>query len=173
MAKLASIAALAVALSLGACSQDKSEPQPDPAASPPAAASADIAAQDAARASDPAMAQAGATSSADQSGSGDIPASVRGRWGMVPADCTSTAGDAKGLLIVSARELKFYESVAKLGEVKERTDMRIRGTFTYSGEGQTWTQDVVLDVQDAGNTLIRRDYGPDAQPGPLQYTRCK
>ena len=38
-----------------------------------------------------------------------IPASLHGRWGLTPADCTSTRGDAKGLLIVSADGLKFYE----------------------------------------------------------------
>ena len=31
-------------------------------------------------------------------GDGPIPAALRGRWGMTPADCTSTRGDAKGLL---------------------------------------------------------------------------
>ena len=38
---------------------------------------------------------------------GKIPASLHGRWGMTPADCSSTRGDAKGLLIVSADGLKF------------------------------------------------------------------
>src|SRR5687767_670720 len=27
-----------------------------------------------------------------------IPAALHGRWGLTPADCTSTRGDAKGLL---------------------------------------------------------------------------
>src|SRR4051812_2684079 len=27
----------------------------------------------------------------------EIPTAIRGRWGLVPADCTSTRGDAKGL----------------------------------------------------------------------------
>lgn len=102
----------------------------------------------------------------------EIQASIRGRWGLVPADCTSKLGDAKGLLTVSATQLKFYESVAKLGRVKEVEDDSIRATFNYSGEGQAWTQDVVLDVQNGGKTLIRRDYGPDAMPGALKYTRC-
>ena len=91
---------------------------------------------------------------------------------MVPADCTSTLGDAKGLLTISAGQMKFYEAVARIGKVKEADDSRIRATFNYSGEGQTWTQDVVLDAQDGGKTLIRRDYGPDALPGPQRYTRC-
>lgn len=101
-----------------------------------------------------------------------IPTALRGRWGLVPADCTSTRGDAKGLLEVSAGQLKFYESVAKLGAVKEAGETRLRATFDFSGEGQSWAQDVVLDAQDGGQVLIRRDYGPDAMPGPLKYTRC-
>lgn len=102
----------------------------------------------------------------------EIPETVRGRWGLVPADCTSTKGDAKGLLEVSGDQLKFYESVAKLGTIKEAGESRIRATFAYTGEGQSWNQDVVLDVQDDGKTMIRRDYGKDAMPGPLKYTRC-
>lgn len=102
-----------------------------------------------------------------------IPGTIRGRWGLVPADCTSKLGDAKGLLTVSATQLKFYESVASLGTVKEAQGDRIRASFRYSGEGETWTQDVVLDVQDGGKTLVRRDYGPDALPGPFRYSRCR
>jgi hypothetical protein len=102
----------------------------------------------------------------------EIPEVIRGRWGLVPADCTSSRGDAKGLLEVSAKRLKFYESVAELGEIREAGESRIRATFAYTGEGQSWSQDVVLDVQDDGKTMIRRDYGRDALPGPLKYTRC-
>lgn len=101
-----------------------------------------------------------------------IPKAIQGRWGLVAADCTSKKGDAKGLLEVSASQLKFYESVADLDEVKEAGDNRIRASFDYSGEGQSWKQDVVLDAQDGGSTLIRRDYGPDAMPGPVKYMRC-
>lgn len=92
---------------------------------------------------------------------------------MVPADCTSTRGDAKGLLTITAKDVRFYESVAELGEVKEQDANRIRAGFTFTGEGQTWKQDMVLDAQGDGNTLIRRDYGPDAIPGPLEYKRCQ
>lgn len=102
----------------------------------------------------------------------EIPGVIRGRWGLVAADCTSKRGDAKGLLEITADQLKFYEAVARLGEVKEEGEGRIRATFDYSGEGQSWTQDVVLDVQQDGKTLIKRDYGKDTVPGPLKYTRC-
>src|SRR5215210_8614734 len=45
-----------------------------------------------------------------------IPASLHGRWGLTPADCTSTRGDAKGLLIVGPDEIRFYESRAVPGD---------------------------------------------------------
>src|SRR5687767_8399070 len=42
-----------------------------------------------------------------------IPEALQGRWALTPDDCTSARGDAKGLLVVSRDELRFYESVAK------------------------------------------------------------
>ena len=101
-----------------------------------------------------------------------IPAAIRGRWGLVPADCTSTRGDAKGLLTIDATTLKFYESRATLGAVAERSDTRVRATFAFSGEGMTWNRGEALDVQDGGRTLVRREYGEDAAPGPSKYSRC-
>lgn len=41
---------------------------------------------------------------------GPIPSALQGRWGLTPGDCTSRLGDAKGLLIVGANVLRFYES---------------------------------------------------------------
>jgi len=101
-----------------------------------------------------------------------IPAAIRGRWGLVVADCTSTRGDAKGLLTIDGTTLRFYESVGTLAEVKEATGTRIRATFDFTGEGMTWQRDETLDVEDDGQTLIRREYGEDAAPGPFRYTRC-
>ena len=101
-----------------------------------------------------------------------IPSGIQGTWGMNEADCDTSRADAKGYVKIGPKKLEFYESVAMLGTVKEREATRIRGTFAFEGEGQTWTQDMVLDVQDGGRRLVRRDYGPDAIPGPLQYLRC-
>src|SRR5215218_6684586 len=53
-----------------------------------------------------------------------IPASLHGRWGLTPADCTSTRGDAKGLLVISADGLKFYESRA----VPDRKSTRLNSS---------------------------------------------
>ena len=41
-----------------------------------------------------------------------IPAALQGRWGLTPGDCTSALGDAKGLLVINGRELRFYKSRA-------------------------------------------------------------
>lgn len=101
-----------------------------------------------------------------------IPQAAQGRWGLVPADCTSTRGDAKGLLTVSPTTLKFYESVGKLGAIEQRADDRIRAEFAFTGEGMNWTRDLSLAVQDDGKTLVRREFGADAAPRAFTYTRC-
>ena len=48
----------------------------------------------------------------------------------------------------------------------------LRAAFDFEGEGMTWQREVVLDVQDDGATLIRREYGEDAAPGPFRYAKC-
>jgi len=156
------LVAVTAALALAACSKEPAAPPTQQ----PATQTEEVFQEEPVSPSDAPESGAQATSP------DEIPEAVRGRWGLVPADCTSTRGDAKGLLEVSADQLKFYESVAKLGTIKEAGESRIRATFAYTGEGQSWAQDVVLDAQDDGKTLIRRDYGKDAMPGPLKYTRC-
>ena len=97
-----------------------------------------------------------------------IPASLRGRWGLTPADCTSTRGDAKGLLIVSADSLKFYESLAKpAGPLKASADSA-SGEFTFTGEGMTWKKFEALELQD--NKLVRTESDPMAS---FTYARCE
>ena len=69
-----------------------------------------------------------------------IPAALQGRWGLSPADCTTTRGDAKGLLIVSPGELRFYESRA-VPDSEVGSDSRlIVGNFAFAGEGQSWNK---------------------------------
>lgn len=101
-----------------------------------------------------------------------IPAALQGRWGLVAADCTSTRGDAKGLIDVSEDKVTFYESRATLGDIAERTDDTIRATFALTGEGMTWNRDMALEAQDGGNALVRTEFGEEAMPEPLRYTKC-
>ena len=83
-----------------------------------------------------------------------------------------TRADNKGLLTITPTTLKFYESIGVLGAISERTDTRLRAAFAFEGEGMKWNRDMTLDVQDGGKTLIRREYGDDAAPGPFKYSRC-
>lgn len=103
-----------------------------------------------------------------------IPTALRGRWGMVPKDCTSLHGDAKGLLEISANALMFFESRGTLKRIREQEPTRIRADFTFAGEGMTWDNSMTFTVQDNGQTLIRQDQRPEeGAPGLYHYTRCK
>lgn len=101
-----------------------------------------------------------------------IPVALRGRWGLTANDCDPTRADNKGLLTISADSLEFYESVGRLDSIEEADPTRISAGFDFTGEGMSWERDVVLDVQDGGETLIRREYGEDAAPGPFRYSKC-
>lgn len=102
-----------------------------------------------------------------------LPDAFHGRWGLVPADCTSTLGDAKGLLTIAPTRLEFYESVGTLDDISELGDRRVRADFAMTGEGMSWEREMVLEVEEDGQVLIRRDHGQDAAPEPLRYTRCE
>jgi hypothetical protein len=152
-----------LALGLAACSKEPAKPtaeetattlpEPAPGATAPSSG-------------------AGSASSEPAAVPSAIPAALQGRWGLVDADCTSTRGDAKGLLTVDADTLKFYESVAKLGTIKSGSATALEGEFAFTGEGQSWNLDVALRSPDGGKTLVRKDTGPDAMPGTLTYAKC-
>ncbi len=64
------------------------------------------------------------------------------------------------------------KSVGKLADVEELAPNRIRATFDFTGEGLEWKRQQVLSASDDGKTLVRRELGDDAAPGPFQYLRC-
>ena len=97
-----------------------------------------------------------------------FPAALHGRWGLVPADCTSTRGDAKGLVTITAKEVRFYESVARPAKIVERTNRVIRGEFDFTGEGMEWTNYMTWSVD--GDSLTRVDSEEDSR---LVYARCR
>src|SRR3546814_15417418 len=99
-----------LAIALSACSGGKRAPEP--------AASSDAGAEAAGASTSPAS-----TAEVEHS----IPESLRGRWGLVPTDCTSTQGDAKGLLTVSGDTLTFYESAEDHGTITTRGTDRESG----------------------------------------------
>lgn len=123
------------------------EPAPDATGAPPANAVAE---------------QPAATSEAK------IPVALHGRWGLTPGDCTSTRGDAKGLLIVGPADLKFYESRAVPKPDAQTGADSISGDFAFTGEGQSWTKFEALELQ--GQQLVRTESNPMAS---FTYARCK
>lgn len=101
-----------------------------------------------------------------------VPAAIRGEWGINAGDCFGDRGAAKGLMTVGANSLRFYEAVATLGVIEVRDADHIRADYLFEGEGETWTQGVDLSLGDDRSVLVRRDFGPDALPEPLEYERC-
>jgi hypothetical protein len=90
---------------------------------------------------------------------------------LVPADCTSTRGDAKGLITVGDRTIRFYESVGTLGEVRPATTAGFSGQFAFTGEGMTWQRQMALAR--TGDKLRRTEPAADGQPAVnLTYTAC-
>lgn len=113
----------------------------------------------------------GATPPADMV-DGDIPAAFHGRWGLVPADCTSDRGDAKGLINIDAEGIQFYESRGVVGTVETNEPGQFRATYDFTGEGMEWTRDMEISVSEDGTQLVRSEYGEDALAEPLTYTKC-
>jgi hypothetical protein len=96
-----------------------------------------------------------------------IPAALQGRWALTPMDCSTTRGDAKGLLVVGADGLRFYESRAVPSANVAADSNSIQGDFTFTGEGQTWTKYQALRIQ--GRDLIRTESNPVAS---FSYAKC-
>ena len=95
-----------------------------------------------------------------------IPAAFHGRWGMVPADCTSTRGDAKGLLTIDGESLRFYESRAIPRNIALNGPNEWRADLAYSGEGQTWSEITTVTLLNDAKTQRRMGDGPGT------YQRC-
>jgi predicted small lipoprotein YifL len=96
-----------------------------------------------------------------------IPAALQGRWGLAPGDCRPSADNAKGLLVISGSELRFYESRAVPSSNIESDSDSINGTFRFTGEGQAW--DKFETLQRSGDKLTRTETNPAAS---YTYAKC-
>ena len=97
-----------------------------------------------------------------------IPAALQGRWGLTPGDCTSNGGGSQGLLVITAEDLRFYESRALPGENVQTSASSVSGDFAFTGEGQEWTKYQSLQLE-AGK-LTRSERDPAAR---FTYARCE
>jgi hypothetical protein len=111
---------------------------------------------------------AAAPAPANAAPAASISSMLHGRWGLTPADCTSTRGDAKGLLVVSGKELRFYESVATPIRNVQKSADSFSADFAFTGEGQSWTKFQTLALQD--DKLVRTESSPMAS---FTYVRCR
>lgn len=96
-----------------------------------------------------------------------IPAALQGRWGLTPGDCASTRGDAKGLLVITAKDMRFYESRAVPSPGVTQDNDSITGNFAFTGEGQSWTKFETFELQK--HALVRTESEPAAS---YSYAKC-
>jgi hypothetical protein len=96
-----------------------------------------------------------------------IPVALHGRWGLTPADCTSSRGDAKGLLVVTANGVNFYESRAVPSPGATTDSNSIVGNFAFAGEGQSWTKFETFERHK--DMLVRTESNPAAS---YSYAKC-
>lgn len=100
-----------------------------------------------------------------------IPAQFHGRWGLVAADCTSTQGDAKGLLTIDDSRLLLFESRGVLDRIDAWTPAnRFTANYGFRGEGQEWER--VITLERTGNKLRRTETGGEEGPVDLTYSAC-
>lgn len=98
-----------------------------------------------------------------------LPSGFQGRWGLVDNDCIPGRADAKGLMIVAADGLGFYESrgaVRKAEAIRENT---LQLDLAFTGEGQEWNRTQTLTLLDGGKTLVREEQKP---AGSFRYVKC-
>ena len=96
-----------------------------------------------------------------------IPAALHGRWGLNPNDCVPGRSDAKGLLVVSGGDLRFYESRAVPSKGVSASEDSISGDFAFTGEGMEWTKYQALQLR--GRELVRTETNPAAS---FTYAKC-
>ena len=92
------------------------------------------------------------------------------RWHAMGAGVGIKTGN--GLIAIDAESIKFYESRAVLNTVKEVRESRLVAIFDFSGEGQTWSMEETLDLQNDGKELVRTEKGENAMTEPLRYAKC-
>ena len=110
-------------------------------------------------------AAANAIETGNDTSQAEIPATYHGRWGMVANDCQPGRDDAKGLITIDGKTVKFYEAVATLKEQRPAIATSFAGQFDFTGEGQNWKK--VMTFTRAGDKLTRSE-----EEGTFTYTRC-
>lgn len=108
-----------------------------------------------------------------------MPAGIRGKWrrsteaSVTASECVNSASANMGLILtIRSDGFSRFEDGGRLIRVHERDANRIRATFDTTYADTPTQGDFIFGAQDNGQTLIERQYGDGAQPGPLRYRRC-
>ncbi|HEX3677594.1 MAG TPA: hypothetical protein VHU79_09425 [Sphingomicrobium sp.] len=96
-----------------------------------------------------------------------IPATLQGRWGLTPQDCTLAPAQARGQLVINAGGLRFYESLAAPSNGVQADNQSISGNFNFRGEGKTWAR--FESLKRSGDKLTRTEADPAAS---YTYAKC-
>lgn len=115
----------------------------------------------------PATNSAAASAAPETGASVAIPLPLQGRWGLTPEACTSSPTRAKGLLVVTAEGVRFYESLAVPSANVQTAADSINGDFHFTGEGRAW--DKFEALQRSGDKLTRTETNPAAS---YTYAKC-
>lgn len=108
-----------------------------------------------------------APAQADPPAAAAIPAALQGRWGLAPRDCGSSLTAARGLLVITAGELRFHDSHAVPASDIQTDTNSIDGQFAFSGDGRSWTKYEGLRVDN--RRLTRTETNPTAS---FSYAKC-
>lgn len=101
-----------------------------------------------------------------------VPQAMQGRWGMTVNDCDPARSDNKGLMVIGADSLQFYESRAVLQQTHASIADEFRARFGFTGEGMEWETIESLTLRDNDAVLVRHSSGQEGQFGPFEYRRC-
>lgn len=80
-----------------------------------------------------------------------IPAGFQGEWNAEPSACGSGLHDSR--LVISARELRYYESGGPVTAAELISPGVLKVTASVQGEGESWTEQRMFQLSPDGQTL--------------------
>ncbi len=108
----------------------------------------------------------------------EIPASLQGQWiflgdGEKAQECSEVEEGEGTLLEVTADKISSFASLSELESVEESDATSMQGTFTYQDDSdELITQQIKLEAEDDGQTLVYSEFGENAGLAPARYGRC-
>jgi hypothetical protein len=99
----------------------------------------------------------------------DFPSAMLGRWGITEADCDPSNNDNKGLMVVNADSVRFYDTQAKLVGAERRSEYTVAADLGFKRDGRKWTARQSFALAGGGTALLRGEQSPVKT---YRYGRC-